>query len=628
MTIPDFIPQVGLRFSFKDTNFEVTYVHNNVVRFSAVDGGKTSNIPINSFSERYKTGEIQCTSSPHKLLLNGQLLDKTRRAENYIKVIITTLDDYFSHKKIGAVIPEIAKKIDDPFPPSTSTVIRWIRRYIENDYNLLNIYKVKIGNRFFRFSPEMEQIISNTIEQIIKDKNIALTHKNIQIYIYQKMLEHDIQENPPSRRTIQRRLKQYDPYKLIKATEGTRIANQTLKAAGRKMKSPFILAIVEIDTHILDIIIIDSTTNLPLGRPYLSCAIDVHTRAIVGYYISMLPPSATTTLALLKNMLLRPSQNLPGGIPSLIVPDNGVEFKNTALSHICNHLKITIQPAQNRNPDNKPHIERFFGTLTFGLIQQLQGTTFSNPEARGDYDSRKHASVTLENLKSYVDEWIHNIYHCSIHSMTGRAPMLFWEDVSQSCPPLTISTDEVDIIARRPISRKIHKGQVKFEYLTYFSHALATLEANGLTDVIVMIDELNLEHVYIKHSSIDEVIRADSTEPDYTKNLSLQEHLEIRKELKLVSQADKQRLGKHRVWYARWKLYERIQKDACSKNKKLKQLKLELPQTLKNLLDQDIHTVSQPIDPSASTFISSSEMDLLNQSNLDDDFGTLEFDDE
>lgn len=75
-----------------------------------------------------------------------------------------------------------------------------------------------------------------------------------------------------------------------------------------------------------------------------------------------------------------------------------------------------------------------------------------------------------------------------------------------------------------------------------------------------MIDELNLEHVYIKHSSIDEVIRADSTEPDYTKNLSLQEHLEIRKELKLVSQADKQRLGKHRVWYARWKLYERIQK--------------------------------------------------------------------
>ena len=99
MTIPDFIPQVGLRFSFKDTNFEVTYVHNNVVRFSAVDGGKTSNIPINSFSERYKTERFN-VPLPHKLLLNGQLLDKTRRAENYIKVIITTLDDYFSHKKL------------------------------------------------------------------------------------------------------------------------------------------------------------------------------------------------------------------------------------------------------------------------------------------------------------------------------------------------------------------------------------------------------------------------------------------------------------------------------------------------------------------------------------------------
>lgn len=82
-----------------------------------------------------------------------------------------------------------------------------------------------------------------------------------------------------------------------------------------------------------------------------------------------------------------------------------------------------------------------------------------------------------------------------------------------------------------------------------------------------MIDELNLEHVYVKHPSTKEPIKAESTDSDYTKNLSLQEHLEIRKELKLVSQADKQRLGKHRVWYARWKLYERIQKDACSKTR-------------------------------------------------------------
>ncbi len=64
MTIPDFIPQVGLRFSFKDTNFEVTYVHNNVVRFPQWMVEKRASIPINSFSERYKTGEIQCTSSP------------------------------------------------------------------------------------------------------------------------------------------------------------------------------------------------------------------------------------------------------------------------------------------------------------------------------------------------------------------------------------------------------------------------------------------------------------------------------------------------------------------------------------------------------------------------------------
>lgn len=99
MTIPDFIPQVGLRFSFKDTNFEVTYVHNNVVRFPQwmVEKQATSRLIASLKDIKLERFNVPL---PHKLLLNGQLLDKTRRAENYIKVIITTLDDYFSHKKL------------------------------------------------------------------------------------------------------------------------------------------------------------------------------------------------------------------------------------------------------------------------------------------------------------------------------------------------------------------------------------------------------------------------------------------------------------------------------------------------------------------------------------------------
>jgi transposase InsO family protein len=85
----------------------------------------------------------------------------------------------------------------------------------------------------------------------------------------------------------------------------------------------------------------------------------------------MFPPSALTTLALIKDMITRPNKDLPGGIPSIIIPDNGVEFKNNSLARVCEQLKITITPSQIGTPNNKPHIERFFGTLTEGILQNF-----------------------------------------------------------------------------------------------------------------------------------------------------------------------------------------------------------------------------------------------------------------
>jgi transposase InsO family protein len=139
----------------------------------------------------------------------------------------------------------------------------------------------------------------------------------------------------PTLRTIQRRIAILDPYVVLRAKQGTRAANNALKAADEKIISPFFTSLVEIDTHTLDIFIIESESKQVLGRPFLTCAIDVHTRCIVGYYLCMLPANATKTLAVLKQMLLRAHQGLPGGLPSLIIPDNGVEFKNTTFSRVC-----------------------------------------------------------------------------------------------------------------------------------------------------------------------------------------------------------------------------------------------------------------------------------------------------
>jgi hypothetical protein len=140
--------------------------------------------------------------------------------------------------------------------------MRWIKLYLDNDKDLYVLNKFKVGNKFLRFNIEIEQIITLAIKECYLEPKERRSSIDVIAFIKAKMLEQDINVNQcPSLRTIQRRIKQLDPYLVIRAKKGTRIANTTFKAAGIKKESQFVMAIVEIDTHYLDIFIIDEESR-------------------------------------------------------------------------------------------------------------------------------------------------------------------------------------------------------------------------------------------------------------------------------------------------------------------------------------------------------------------------------
>jgi putative transposase len=51
---------------------------------------------------------------------------------------------------------------------------------------------------------------------------------------------------------------------------------------------------VQIDHTLVDVIVVDSATRTPIQRPWLTLAIDVYSRCVVGFYLSLEPPSATS----------------------------------------------------------------------------------------------------------------------------------------------------------------------------------------------------------------------------------------------------------------------------------------------------------------------------------------------
>jgi hypothetical protein len=55
------------------------------------------------------------------------------------------------------------------------------------------------------------------------------------------------------------------------------------------------LDLIQIDHTKLGIIVVDEEQRLPIGRPWITLAIDVYSRTVAGFYISLDPPGAVGT---------------------------------------------------------------------------------------------------------------------------------------------------------------------------------------------------------------------------------------------------------------------------------------------------------------------------------------------
>jgi hypothetical protein len=142
-----------------------------------------------------------------------------------------------------------------------------------------------------------------------------------------------------------------------------------------------------------------------------------------------------------------------------------------------------------------------------------------------------------------------------------------WQDAIEDIRPSFLTDIDAKILCRRPVERSINHGQVRVDGLSYFSHALTTLQAQGIKTVTVLIDDLNLNEVYVVDpNNKDVVIQADSTNPDYTYGLSRVTHFEVQKLKKAQTRSDKQRIGPMSDLYHLYKLMHEIQHNLVRKN--------------------------------------------------------------
>ncbi|MGF6889658.1 hypothetical protein ABIA39_009126, partial [Nocardia sp. GAS34] len=109
---------------------------------------------------------------------------------------------------------------------------------------------------------------------------------------------------PPSRSAVQRRVARLDQVKATAAREGRDAARARRSAGGAAPPVTGLLQRVQIDHTSADVIVVDEHHRLPIGRPYVTAAIDKATKCVPGLVITLEAPSATSVGLCLAHMVI------------------------------------------------------------------------------------------------------------------------------------------------------------------------------------------------------------------------------------------------------------------------------------------------------------------------------------
>ncbi len=563
------IPNIGQRFEMNGAEFEIAHIAPEQLRFASVAGGKQFTMATSKIQSLLKTDQLKLvgrisTEEIQPDELSEEEIKIMNYRKEYVQHIFLSTRYPGSKKKVEPLIAEIAKETGDNKPPSFSSCLRWINIYKRSNRNTLSLVPryANRGNRTLRFDSEIENLIQKHLsEEYLIEQRLPATavHAHIIGDICERGLDH---LRIPSESTINRRVREIDPYLRSKTRNGIYQANRKYKAAGKNYIATRILEAVEADGNRLDVLLTDPETGEIMGRPYGTCLIDKYSRCILAFKITMIPFSAATLLDTLSTALSEEKEKFAGCFETLIV-DNGSDYISHSVQNFCQSTGIRIEYGPPRDPNSKPHVERFFRTVNTQLIHLLTGTTFSNPVDRGEYKSEKYACLSLEKLQEHVEDWL-EIYHQGIHQGHGRCPEKLWEESLKNNPVVTFPKNHLSTIAREIEYRNIVKGRVKVHGLQWFSSALATLEQElknkkQSKKVEVYIDSLDLNRVYVRDPRDKTVmIPCDAVMSEYTKGLSLYEHRRIEDEIKNDGKKDLASYGEHALQIKRWQFWQKI----------------------------------------------------------------------
>ena len=318
---------------------------------------------------------------------------------------------------------------------------------------------------------------------------------------------HEIRAKPPNWRTIHARVRDVDAkLKARRRHEPSAVA--AFKPVPGELVAEHPLDMVQIDHTSVDVIVVDPENRQSVKRPWLTLAIDVCSRMVLGYYLSLDAPSSISVGLCLLNAVFDKSALLAekgidvawpsAGLPRALLVDNGPEFHSRAFLRGCREHGIRVEWRPPGAPHYGGHIERLIGTQ-MGAVHVLPGSTGTSVSDKQGRDATSRAALTLRELERWLLLEISGKYHHKIHASLHRPPIAVWRELSGSIA-LRLPNDRLKFwVSFLPEQRRLlRRDGIHLFGIRYWASALAQDIGRATQRLVVRYDPRDLSRVFVR----------------------------------------------------------------------------------------------------------------------------------
>ncbi|MFP3848064.1 Mu transposase C-terminal domain-containing protein [Pseudomonas sp. W5-01] len=375
--------------------------------------------------------------------------------------------------------------------------------------------------------PELAQFeITKSIAKFQNEESIPLSTvwNDVQIACMEKGIA------SPCQRTVLRRIKAtLTARQVTRLREGKAVATQKHAARPGKRKTERPLELVQMDHTLADIILLANDRVHIIGRPWLTVVIDVNTRVLLGYYLSLHSPSAVSVASAMSHAVLMKNDFLERldlakysypffGVPALVYMDNAGEFTSAKFLSALIQAQIAYDHRPLGAKHYGGHVERYIGTM-MNKVHLLSGTTMSDSRARKDLSKCAAPTMTFREFSRWFCLQVFE-YHNKVHSGLGKSPTEAWNSYFKPegitpYPPIVTDPHQFRLQFMPADTRDVHPYGIQFKGRFYWDPILEPYI--GTKKAVFKYDPFSLSQIWLRvDSSYIPVPFSDLSEPDYT----------------------------------------------------------------------------------------------------------------